>query len=216
MIERIDTYSLLGESDDLTQVSFARTIFVPAVKVTATISLSAMTIGFKLVRDAYQMGFIGTVIRKAGFSPSPGRSDDIPVATDWSRNGLTLDKCTYVTFQLTVVMAEAMALCTLAFYEPGGDREAVKPTKAKLQTEVRPQALVVDKKSGLVRTVHYLNAAEGARVPSERFLTQAIRKCASDELKVEPRTLEIVYHDDPAFRFKPGVRWDRKAKKLRS
>jgi hypothetical protein len=190
-----------------------RTIFVPVQKVTATVAISTFTIGFRLVGREYQMGFVGSVIRKAGFSPSPGHSDDIPIASDWSRNGLTLDKCTYITFELVLAMAEAEALCTIAFYDAKSDR-VVKP--APKPGKLAPQALVVDKKTGLVRTVHYLNAVEGARVPTERFLTQAIKKCAAEELKAEPRTLDIVFHDDPQYRFQPQSTFDRKAKKVRS
>lgn len=213
MIERIDTFSLRGRSDDLNGLFFYRTIFLPTPTVTATTSISTFSIGFLRVEDRYQMGFIGSSIRKAGFSPAPGRSDDIPVDDDWNRNGVTIEKCTYVTFQLAVSMAEAIALCTLAIHDGTGKsvvKAAAKPAK------LRPQALIVDRKTGLVRTVHYLSAVEGARLPSERFLAQRIKKCAADGLKVEPRAIEVAFHDDPDYRFEPETTFDRKTSRVRS
>jgi hypothetical protein len=214
VIERIDTFFLHGRSDDLTPLSFYRTIFLPTPTVTATCAVNAFTVGFQRVGDEYQVGFVGVDVRKAGFSPAPGRSDDLPRDDDWNRNGVTIEKCTYVTFELAVRKAEAVALCSLAIHA-GTTAVAVGRATGR-QGTIHPQALVVDKKSGLVRTVHHMNVVEGARLPSERFLTQAIKTCAAEGMKADPKALDVAFHDDPGYKFQPGTTYDRKARRLRS
>jgi len=214
VIERIDTFFLHGKSNDLNPLSFYRTVFLPTPTVTATCAINAFSLGFERVDDHYQVGFVGVDIRKAGFSPAPGRSDDLPRDDDWNRNGVTIEKCTYLTFELAVMKAEAVALCSLAIY--AGTTGVAVGRATRKQGAIHPQALVVEKKTGLVRTVHHLNAVEGARLPSERFLTQAIKKCAAEALKADPKTLEIAFHDDPGYKFQPETTYDRKARRLRS
>lgn len=198
MIHDLITRSIHATSAELDpETKIFSTIFVPTKTVTATISLSTFTFG---ARDR-TAGWGGCVIRKAGFATGPGSSDSTPVASSFEQNSLYVERCVFVTYQLSIALGEAIAQFNLFFHEPVASLRRKKSSTR--------QALVFDKKSGVLQTVHHLETLPGARVPSDRYLKREILTCAGEELRLAERSLDLAFREEAAFQFRPDLRVDR-------
>jgi hypothetical protein len=208
MIHHVESYFLHAVSDTLDpETKIFLTVFVPTKAATAAIALSTLTFGAQSSGNGLRMGWGGCVIRKAGFSDKPGSTQLVPVAPSFERCELFLERCVFVTYQVSVAFGEAIALASLFVHDD-------MVVQAKMMAK-RRHALVFDQKSGEVRTIHHLAALPGARVPSDRFLRKAIRDCASEGLSLSARSLAVAIHDTPAgFRHRANLRVDLKTGNL--
>ena len=201
MIHHVETFFLHAISGEVAPpTKVFHTVLVPTKTVTATIALSLLTFGSQKIGNEQLAGWGGCLIRKASFADAADRAQLIPLTPDFEHNELFIERCVFVTYQLSVAFGEAFALASLFVH----DEIVVRRQKMRK----RRHALVFDRKSGAVQTVHHLDALPGARVPSDRFLHKAIRDCAAEELRLATRSLGVVIRDDPKFRHRAGLRVD--------
>ncbi|MFN0053218.1 MAG: hypothetical protein ACKV0T_13630 [Planctomycetales bacterium] len=207
MIHDLHTFTLHGIWSELDpELKLFHTVFVPTQDITATVGLSLLTFGAKQIGDRREMGWAGGVIKKGAFADSQNRAQNISVGSDWNRNGLRINRCVFVTYQLSVAFGEAVAQCNLFFHEPSAVR-AVKPPATR-------HAILYDKKSKAAVSVHSLTTFQGARVVSDRLLTREIRKCGAVDLNRPERSLGVHFHESGDFHFSQGLRVDVRSGKL--
>ena len=209
MIDDVWTFFIHGIWSELDpELKLFHTAFVPTVDVTATIALSLVTFGAKQVGDHREMGWVGGVIKKGAFADAQNHAQNIPVATTWDRNGLRINRCVFVTYQLSVAFGEAIAQCNLFFHGAQGVRASSGGAASTRH------AIVFDKKSGQALTVHSVTALPGARVPSDRLLLREIRKCAAEDLKRAERSVAVHLHEKGDILFSEGLRVEARAGRL--
>jgi hypothetical protein len=185
------------------------TVSVPIKRITATIALSSLV--------TYWLGadngppFVHCRVLKAAYRDAQNQLKvfTAPDVGDHEINFLQLDRCVSVTFELLASHCEAMALATVYVYD-----EAVHEMSRVVPVPTR-HALISDKKSGQVLSVHHLQFLPGGRVPTDRFLTKTIRDCAAKALEIPPRTLQVTFHEEPDFYLRPGLMVERSSGKLR-
>lgn len=200
MIHHVQTYFLHAISDEIDPpTKIFQTVFVPTKPVTATIALSLLTFGSQRIGEERRSGWGGCLIRKASFA-GPNGAEPVSLTPNFEHNELFVDRCVFVTYQLSVAFGEACALATLFAHD-----EIVMQRHQLLGPRY---ALVYDQNNGAVRTVHHLDALPGARVPSDRFLHKAIRDCAAEDLGLTARSLGVTIRDEPGFRHRAGLRVD--------
>jgi hypothetical protein len=188
MIQSVLSATLQGFNGQLNPVlDVFHTVFVNRQTATATVALASYSQGL----ENFQPGWAGAFITKAGVSPIPGQTNNLPLdRNDVNRTQLRIENCAFVTFRMVIAKAEARATATVF----------VEGTTPLLGMKTK-SAYIHDRTSGKIKAVHHVTFPADSRAPSDALVLRRIRDCAAETWSVRPGSLDatLMRKSDPAF-----------------